>query len=354
MAAKLLIEAGADQTARDNNGRNMLHYILTTYGSAVTNSAKLTKTLIEILDPHIVPALAQQRSRLGRAVGHARGYRHTPLAEWLMTNDGTATAVFKAILDMTGGKELYILNEQGNYPIHDVTRGQKIEFVRVLLERDPCLAVLENATGVTPLEVAENKLVAHLINEYHNVQSKIATSECATRYFTPPCLAIYGYFNDPWRICPEKFDASQIYDSNVDKPLILWEECKEGKIVKLLRSAAAKSDKKRILVSLHDANELVRRLSVIQQNIRGFRATRGLANREDDDEEPGEEDSGKSNVQELDEVNRWLGSPRVQTFEETRILEEEKAELKQKKQGGAAGDEMNDGSEEDEEMEDAE
>ncbi|OJD23371.1 hypothetical protein ACJ73_05275 [Blastomyces percursus] len=333
-AAKVLVEAGADQTARDNDGHNMLHHIFASNISTVKDSPKLLKTLSEILDPEIIPVLAQQRSRL--QIGswpRVRFGRQTPLSLWLSCSEGTEVSTLKAILDITGGRELYVLNEQGNYPIHDVTKEEKIEFVRVLLERDPCLAVLENATGTTPLEVSENKLISHLVQAYFNIEKKISSSGTMGYGSNATASDLYRYFNSRWRKDSDKFDPSEIYDSKGDKQIVSVEDCTEGKIVQLLRSAAVKSDKKRTLVSLQDANELVRRLSAIQQAAATAATTTSERGRDRDFDdyfqEPDEDERRKSDSDNQDEVNLWLHKLSGENFEAAKILEEEKAELEE-------------------------
>ncbi|PGH04470.1 hypothetical protein GX51_03461 [Blastomyces parvus] len=334
MAARMLVEAGADQTARDNDGHNMLHHIFTSINARVRDSPKLMKTLSEILDPEVVPILARQRSRseIGSGV-RVRFARQTPLSQWLSQSKGTEVAALKTILDITGGKELYVLNEQGNYPIHDVTKGEKIDFVRVLLERDPCMAGLENATGTTPLEVAENKLISHLIKRYFGIERNISASGGIQYGSNGSVSNLYRYFTNRWRKDGEKFDSSQIYDSKGDKQLVSIEDCTEGKIVQLLRNAATKSGKKRVLVSLQDANELVRRLSANQQAAAAAAAAAArVTNRDgdfDDHQEPDEDqdERRKSDTYKQDEVKLWINQLWRESFEVTKILEEEKAEL---------------------------
>ncbi|KAL2364431.1 hypothetical protein RJZ56_002689 [Blastomyces dermatitidis] len=337
MAARVLVEAGADQTARDNDGHNMLHHIFASNISTVRDSPKLLKTLSEILDPEIIPILAQKRSRLQTGSGtRARLGRQTPLSQWLSRSEGTEVSTLKAILDITGGKELYVLNEQGNYPIHDVTKEGKIEFVQALLERDPCMAVLENATGTTPLEVAENKLISYLIPAYSNIEKKI--SSCADIQFDSNRIVseLYRDLFNRWQRYPYEFGPSEIYRSKGDKPIISMEDCTEGKIVQLLRNAAAKQGKKRILVSLQDANELVRRLSAIHQTTAAAAAAAATTQRRNRDgdfddysHEPDGDEHRKSDTNKQDEVNLWLHKLSGENFEVAKILEEEKAELEE-------------------------
>ncbi|KLJ08785.1 hypothetical protein EMPG_15784 [Blastomyces silverae] len=335
MAARVLVEAGADQTARDNDGCNMLHHIFASNISTVRNSPKLLKTLCEILDPEIIPILAQQRSHLQISSGaRARFGRQMPLSQWLSRSEGTEVSTLKAILDVTGGKELYVLNEQGNYPIHDVTKQRKIEFVQVLLERDPCMAVLENATGTTPLEVAENELISYLIDVYSNIEKKISSSAGIPYNSNRIVSELYRELTNRWYNRPYEFDPSEIYSSKGDKQLVSMEDCTKGKIVQLLRNAAAKSGKKRILVSLQDANELVRRLSAIQKTAAATATANPHRRNRDGDfddysQDPDEDERRKSDTNKQDEVNLWLHKLSGENFEVAKILEEEKAELEE-------------------------
>ncbi|KAK2775823.1 hypothetical protein FQN52_007078 [Onygenales sp. PD_12] len=334
MAARALVEAGADQTARDDQGRNMLHHIFITPDSSQNlSSAKLFRTLAEILDPEIIKSLATQRTDVRFATGHNRDWAlRTPLSEWLSQGHDSHTDTLKEILKVTGGKELFVLDGQGNYPIHQVTRTPKHKYVQTLLEIDPNLAVLENATGVTPLEIAENKLTSHLVNAIKQNVSHISTSITFTSSYYDTYPSIYNSLRE--RVAffrPAKFDANSVYGSLKDAPYASMTELDLGKLVLLLRATAAKATKKRMLVSLHDANQLVRRLEANRQKIGAIvrPAARQLdrdevefADEEEEGEGEGEGEQGKSTTR--DEVSQWwnadLSKP---SFEAKEILKGE-------------------------------
>ncbi|KAK2799263.1 hypothetical protein FQN50_008539 [Emmonsiellopsis sp. PD_5] len=338
MAAKALVEAGADQTARDDQGRNMLHHILIPPNNREKlSSPKLLRTLAEILDPEIIKSLATQRTnvRFATRSGEDWGLR-TPLSEWLSQSHDSHADTLKEILKVTGGKELYILDGQGNYPIHQVTRARKNKYVQTLLEIDPNLAVLENATGVTPLEVAENKLTSHLVDAIKSNVSKINGNNRFTDSYHNGYPNIYQSLRTVSYYRGTKFTPKSVYGSIKDAPYASVTELGLGKLVLLLRATAAKSTKKRMLVSLHDANQLVKRLEANKQKIGAI--VRPAARRLDrdemefaDEEEEDEEDevgpaAGVKGVT-RDEVSQWWNAYLGQTsFEVKRILEGEKEE----------------------------
>ncbi|ODH13716.1 hypothetical protein ACO22_06971 [Paracoccidioides brasiliensis] len=108
-----------------------------------------------------------------------------------------------------------------------------------MLKRDSSLANLENATGITPLEIAENKLITYLLQTLNTTILKIN----------------HENYRSGTKFKPSAFST---FNSIDDESTILWKKCSQSKIMQLLRNASAKSDKKRILISLQDANELVR------------------------------------------------------------------------------------------------
>ncbi|PGH11964.1 hypothetical protein AJ79_04551 [Helicocarpus griseus UAMH5409] len=322
-AAKTLVEAGADQTARDNDGRNVLHHILGG-GRRILNSPKLLRVLTDILDPEILKTLTTQRTRLHRSTNrYAEWGMRTPLSDWL-GNHGTSTAVLETLLDITGGKELYVLDGHGNYPIHQVTKSKKFGHIRAMLERDSDLAILENATGITPLEIAENKLTTHLIDRYRETNTRIFANQDRHMSYYHEKPAIYDPLSQGYRRSDYTFDSTGIYGTDKDKRAVLREECDEGKMAQSLRDAAAKSDRKRILVSLHDANQLVRRLETKGYSIVSFNARK---DNDDEDGEDGEDEGGEGKRTEVDEVQMWINQLSDQSYDAKEILKEEKDEL---------------------------
>lgn len=317
-AAKALVKAGADQTVRDSEGRNLLHHILISNGNNF-GSPKIFQALSEILDSTIIKSLATQRTHVRFAARYGDWAMRTPLSQWLDQAHNHHTETLREILKLTGGKDLYVLDGQGNYPIHQVVRAQKIEYARVMLEIDPSLATLENATGVTPLEVVENKLVSRVISKLKSAVSDIENCPRFLPYFGTTCPSIYNCF-DMTYYSLKQADPKSVYAHVGDKPLESAGKSNVGKIVHLLRDAAAKpTARKRSLVSLHDANQLVRRLEANNQKIGAI----WRPEERNPDSEDEEEDQG-NDKKKWDEVQKWRGELRKRSLEVEKILEEEK------------------------------
>lgn len=267
MAAKELIKAGADQTARDHKGRNMLHQILCqpTQGIAM-KSVGLFKELAKLLDKEVLNSLATQRSHVnpGTFRGQSWGMQ-TPLAEWLEMNkvDDSETDLLRAILEVTGPQALYILDGTGNYPVHQLVRKKRIAFVQVMLEMDPNLALLENATGITPLELAENKVVSSTLETLRKGSASLVTRQTPEDYNGTPTM--YQALSDQYRYMfgtTHKPSYKDVYRGKTkDEHRTSKDEQKDRELYYLLREAADKHGVKRGLVSLQDANQLVKRLA---------------------------------------------------------------------------------------------
>ncbi|WEW58217.1 hypothetical protein PRK78_003685 [Emydomyces testavorans] len=263
MAAKAIVKAGADQTARDNSGHNMLHCILNPVH--ILRSVSLFKALSEILDKEILRSLATQRSHVkpGRYTPSSWGMQ-TPLAAWLDSAGDSEAEVLQTILETTGGQELYVLDGQGNYPIHQVIRRNSIELARVMLKTDPSLSLFENATGVTPLELAENRFFDAVFSSLRQGSSILCTNTRPAELYdgTP---SIYQPLNEHWSRREPNGDLNDIYRrENEDKPRFFMTKHDEADLYQLLRETVAKNQVKRKLISLQDANQLVKRLAGIK------------------------------------------------------------------------------------------
>jgi ankyrin repeat protein len=301
-AVKILLGAGADQTVRDKEGMNPLHHITATTAEF---SADLThiRNLIETIDKRLISGMCLQRC--SRSPGSL-----TPLAllvaQHYVSNE-VRVDMARLILEHSKGAELELLNGEGHTPLHVVARtdpGQirhhHFKLASVIAEHRPNLVAWENATGKSPLEMVEDKILARKCSE--------PTHRPSRRY-----RRYYGYGDLP-SIADEKprsFLKSTIdvgkaleeLDTNLDSEASVSNSQRVERLEKLLRDVQVKLDAegkgKRRLVTLNEASEVARRLAAVQRQ-RVEKSERAEYGRRDD----AEQDSP------IDEVESWLRDPR--------------------------------------------
>ncbi|KAH1375251.1 hypothetical protein KXW98_005362 [Aspergillus fumigatus] len=251
--AKILIKAGADQTVRDKKGCNILHHLFCGVSSPSVERLDDFQKMLGLVDPSLVSSLLVERS------SHGPGSL-TPLAMWMMRALNTTNTysvygngsnyegdnqmeTLRIILDFaqsTGQKHLELLNGAGNSIMHDAVRCQLLKTLEILFERRPDLLHRENASGLTPAEVAEASWVTEVTSN-------------------PP----------GWERRYRFTYSSQYGESLVDRrPESFVEEGDEAPTMKrriydFCRSKAEtlrEPDVKRRLVTLFEANEVARRL----------------------------------------------------------------------------------------------
>lgn len=170
-AAKALIDAGADQTACDLDGQNVLHHLLALISNkghqqessyvpepAIKKHYNHMRSLMDLLDPSLIPTLCRQQTSA------ARQYSFTPLASWLYhvgTGNACLVAVTRIVLDYSKGAKLEVLDSMGQTPLHRIvdrntppTPHTLYALAALLLDCRPELVVRENISGKTPLELA--------------------------------------------------------------------------------------------------------------------------------------------------------------------------------------------------------
>lgn len=159
--AKLLVSAGADQTTRNKNGDNLIHAILRRDNCDPRIKPDLLKELLSIIEPRLLPTLFTELSS-------SEPGSVTPLAHWLALR-GRNTRVWDSfkqqqrnveilsiILSFSKGVSLDIVNGAGETPLHDTVKRTQIDMMRVILEYRPELLYREDATGRTPYEIARD------------------------------------------------------------------------------------------------------------------------------------------------------------------------------------------------------
>ncbi|RHZ50985.1 ankyrin repeat protein [Aspergillus thermomutatus] len=253
--AKILIEAGADQTVRDKKGSNILHLLFCGVTSPSDEKLNDLQKMLELVDPSLICSLLTERSSYGPG-------SLTPLAMWMVRALSTANTYsvyyngnnregenqMKALwtilnfAESTGQKHLELLDGAGNTVVHDAVRCQLLQTLEILLERRPDLLHRENASGSTPAELAEAAWVTE-------VTSNPPGSQHRHRYI----YASNQYGDSLVQRRPESFVEKddeaptmkrKIYDFCRDKA-----ETLEG------------PNAKRRLVTLFEANEVARRLA---------------------------------------------------------------------------------------------
>ncbi|KAL9611524.1 MAG: hypothetical protein Q9167_003849, partial [Letrouitia subvulpina] len=167
MAARALIDAGADQTCRDSTGKNLIHYALHHIGGQDKPDTRFLRDLLGLIDKRLLPSMFTERCRDGPG-------GLTPLAYWLdyphYKNNRYSTrrdfrfynfkhkairATVSTMLDFDGAEAaLYMMDGSGQFPLHQAIKALCHPLVELLLERDPSLLDRENAMGQTPLELA--------------------------------------------------------------------------------------------------------------------------------------------------------------------------------------------------------
>lgn len=240
-AAKLLLAAGADQTARKNEGNNILHLLLRPISAQPYNEKNL-EVFLDLIDKRLISSLLTQRSS-------AEPGSLTPLARWARAPDGYAPMsadsedeILRIMLDFAApisNQDLEFLDGSGQTLLHYAVTQRKEAWIRKLLDCRPDLLYRENSVGRTPFELAEDAHIAICVS----AESSIVSAE--------------KYYHQSQHIpsiterSPEGFAPDHKKEKRADAEKI-WRLCREY---------MAKNPGKRKLVSLMDANEVARRLA---------------------------------------------------------------------------------------------
>lgn len=302
-AVEVLLAAGANQRTRDKKGQNLLHTI---YGDADYNRVSTFKKKISMLDQNLIPEMLMEKCS-GTDPGAL-----TPLALFLRQHtyepeDGQE--LLDLMLSLSMCKDLTVMDGSGDYPLHVEVRSDNIIRSKYLARKRPDLLFRENATGMTPVEVAE---MTYFRSRMDNVPS------------IPVDLSNYRYYrhdkDDSILAKPaEDFineddsssSTSTERDDNEDLPL-------SHPIYRNLVSIARQYPQARQLVSVLDANEVARRLAGQQHRMNAEQRRRealGLKSRWNryysrNPEDDSDDDQGGDGT-DTDEVSRWFGSAKA-------------------------------------------
>lgn len=273
-AAKILINAGADQTARDKDGLNLIHQLVV-YNMHDHEDIAHMRNMINAIDARLISSMCLQRCS-------AEPGALTPLALWLARIRGSKefqVGVTRLILEYSNGAELTMLNGEGFTVLHTVARMSSarngntawhLQLAEVLLEHQPELLVWENATGQTSLEVVETSILGSKCSLFPEGNGN--TLSRRRRYLT------YSYGSNNQSITDlapryfveqsddEECDPAQRFDSRQQESY--WRQRSEM-MRALLSSAQTKLDAegkgRRRLVTLNEASEVARRLAAMQR-----------------------------------------------------------------------------------------
>jgi ankyrin repeat protein len=307
-AARILIAAGADQTARDKDGMNLLHQLLNANAYFVDRrehkDVNHMRNMIETIDKRLIPSMCLQRTS-------AHPGSLTPLALWLARLRGSPELqanVTRLLLEYSDGSELEALNGEGQTVLHTVAQmkthagsyhpRQCLLHAKVLLEHKPELVTWENATGKTSLELVEDKLIALSCSGDDN------NGRHRRRYH------VYGGMESITDAPPRDFikqESKRDIDSESDSGSNHFDQSNQStrKFVeamkKLLISTQIKLEAegrgKRRLVTLHEASEVARRLAATQRK------------KVEDEDGHADRRNGMNRLP-TDQVEGWLSSAR--------------------------------------------
>jgi len=149
-----------------------------------------------------------------------------------------------------------MINGEGDLPLHVTIKQSLISPTYSLLTLSPSLLHRENASGVTPLELAFSLSLFPFISELPKLYPPINSTQAIPRYHTiMDC------------------HASEFAPINIKKRKenLIDENEKRQEILKLCKEADGKlgGDRKRRLVTLFEANEVARRLGKGRNGRRG-------------------------------------------------------------------------------------
>ncbi|KAE8349898.1 hypothetical protein BDV28DRAFT_151457 [Aspergillus coremiiformis] len=237
--AKILIKAGASQTVRDSRGNNLIHLLLCGIDGNASGTAESIERLLSLLDPHVVTPLLTELS--SDSPGSL-----TPFARWMYHADFHGSKademvdiarIFLKFANGTGHRHLEMLDGTGNTPVHYAVKCKLAMMLELMVDRRPDLLYRENATGSTPLDLEKDAWILS------------ATSD-------PPEIGCPGrrFWNSCWDTNESVVDRApeSFFTSSCAPKKSLREVCHEG---------ASGKPEKRKLVTLNEANEMVKRLA---------------------------------------------------------------------------------------------
>ncbi|USP80657.1 uncharacterized protein yc1106_07931 [Curvularia clavata] len=283
---KILLEVGADQTTRNNDGNNIIHSMLDGYNTTESTPGIL-RELLGLIDARLLPSLFFERTQ--NAATPLACWIHGNVKEWERRPDKKyGETVVQLLLEFSKGEDLGIINGDGDTPIHAVVRYGADTLLRTMLSYRPEILFYENASGRTPFEIAEDSYLSKEI------------------FSNPPSLSTDGRYRDRMRHGISVYMYYQIKGMLGRDPSSFVQEAGDGrssteKVLQVCKDFAEGQSKghKRRLVSLVEANEVAKRLAARNTGYKPW-AEEEEGEEEDEEQKDGENDSRD------DEVKVWF------------------------------------------------
>jgi hypothetical protein len=237
--AKILIQAGADQTTKDYQRTNLLHAAL----HAVPD-AKTLKPMLDLLDRSTLIPMLKERNKLEQE-------GRTPLHQYCAATkhyvDKAANKVirmFKLFSDISQeatNQAFKTLDGTGDTPLHTLlATDADPAIIRAVIDLDSSLLCCENAVGRTPAEVAHDRYLSIHIKSpaYSYYQRDGSLSSLVNQH--PPTFIKEKECEEP-----KEHESTDTVAKN-------WRLCAD--------IMARNGQPKRTLVSLNSANFVAKRL----------------------------------------------------------------------------------------------
>lgn len=146
---KVLIANGADQSVKDKQWNNLIHMALTAHPTAFQLGA-----FLRLLDPKLRPHLLKERS--GAQMGDGR----TPLHRWVghhtQWDIDELVDQLGVFMEFSESEVLDYLDGKGETPLHTLIRdNEHPRLIKEVLRHSPQVLHRENATGQTPTELIQ-------------------------------------------------------------------------------------------------------------------------------------------------------------------------------------------------------
>jgi len=305
-AFEVLLAAGANQRTKDEKGRNLLHTI---YGDAYCNHVSLFKKKVSMLDQNLIPDMV-----LEKCSGTEPGAL-TALALFLrqdVYNHKSEQELLDLMLQLSMCKDLTVMDGSGDYPLHVEVRSDNSTRSKYLARKRPDLLFRENATGMTPVEVAETAYFRSRVDHAPSIQIEPPLSQYYSR------VKDHSIIDKPSRdfIVQDDTPSERSTEMEGDDDLPL-----SHPIYRDLVSIARQYPQTRQLVSVLDANEVARRLAGQQRRMNAEnrrREARGLKSRwnryysrnPEDESDDGQGSDGTN----ADETSPWFEKAKIRIY----------------------------------------
>jgi ankyrin repeat protein len=239
-AAKILIDAGADQSTKDYGRNNLLHAAL--YTPPV---AKKLKPMLDLLDRGTLIPMLGERNKVDQAGRTPLHQYCATVANYTYYHKEDAIRMIRLLISIspeTAKQALKMLDGAGDTPLHTLlAKDADPAVVRAIIDFDQSLLCCENAVGRTPAEVAHDRYLAGNIKNPNVGWRYRADESVSTLVTASPAQFVKKETSEE----PKEHEAKSTVAMN-------WRLCSE--------IMAHNGQPKRTLVSLNSANFVAQRL----------------------------------------------------------------------------------------------